>query len=382
MIFVLLFVVFALPVHAATVDSAGFDFLNTYLVDGTTGGIYANLDTGYANNPDAGVNHQMLSEYSGIAMEYAVLAGRKSFFSTQHQFVNGWLRYMTYNLYHWRILEDGTKAPSDATIDDFRIIDGYLQADAAWGRPTYLKIARTMGNSLKKRALRNGILTNAVSWDADGYYKDTIAWISYVDLPAMQRLAVFDTTWNPIIDTHVALIRASAYGNGLYHEQYDIPSKQFIEQNSVNSIHQLFIANHLAEAGYTADAQQTLDFYKQAYEGTGSIADQYTPGGVSDSPYEDIAVYALASELAHFLGDTTFRDEMLQVIRQLQVKDPASVSYGSFQWGQGDTVYSFVQLTALRAFSRVAPVQLTKKTKQTGEYRRPRQRRSRELTSQ
>lgn len=370
-----LFVFVPIVVSATTVDEAGFIFLQQNLLD-SSGGIYANLDTGYANNPDAGVNHQMLSEYTGIAMEYAVLAGRKTFFSTEHTFANRSLRNTLWNLYHWRILEDGTRAPSNATIDDLRIIDGYLQADATWGRPTYRKIARTMGNSLKRKALRNGVLTNAVSWDADGYYKDTIAWVSYFDLPAMKRLAVYDTAWNTIIDTHVSLIRSASYGNGLYHEQYDIPSKQFIEHDTLNSIHQLFIANHLAEAGYTTEAQQTLDFYEQKYSVTGRIADQYTPTGESDSPYEDIAVYALASELSGFLGDTTFRDEMLQKIRQLQVKDPTSASYGSFQWGEGDTVYSFVQLTALRAFSRVAPMQLSKKARKNGEYRKPRQRHS------
>ena len=135
-------------------------------------------------------------------------------------------------------------------------------------------------------------------------------------------------------------------GNGLYRERYNIDDKSFEDQDEVDTIHQLFIANHLAEAKYTEPAQQTLDFLKNQYNTTGEVRGQYTLTGEPSSPYQDISIYAQLADLAYFLGDDEFASDMKKLVRSFQLDS------GVFAWSENDTVYSFVKLTAMRALVR------------------------------
>lgn len=327
-------------------------FLQTQLMH-PSGGIYSNLEETYDASEQYGVNHQMLSESTGLAMEYAVLANRPKFFEKQADFAHRQLRIKKYDLYRWRLGKNlGKISSSNATIDDLRIIDGYLQAYDRWGTQKYLRRARASGKALKRYAFRDGIMSNAVWWNNNEIGTDDTAWISYFDFPAWQRLEDHQPFWAGVISSHYDLVEQAALGNGLYRERYNIDDASFEDQAEVDTIHQLFIANHLAEAGYTELAQQTLDFFKNEYSTTGEIRGQYTLAGEPSSPYQDISIYAQLADLALFLGDDAFATEMKQLVRSFQIQQKGSTYYGSFVWSEGDTVYSFVQLTAMRALAR------------------------------
>ena len=321
-------------------------FLQTQLLH-PSGGIYSNLEETYDSSKQYGVNHQMLAESTGLAMEYAVLANKPKFFAKQANFAHQQLRTKKYNLYRWRLGKNlGKISSSNATIDDLRIIDGYLQAYDQWGTQQYLKRAKASARGLKRYAFRDDIMSNAVWWNNGESGTDKIAWISYFDFPAWQRLSVYDTFWSVVITRHYDLVEQAALGNGLYRERYNITKAIFADQDEVDTIHQLFIANHLAEAGYTELAQQTLDFLKSEYDTTGEVRGQYTVAGEPSSPYQDISIYAQLADLASFLGDDEFAIELKQLVRSLQLDS------GAFAWSESDTVYSFVQLTAMRALAR------------------------------
>lgn len=347
-------VVFVQPVFALTwseAETRGATFLETQLLD-DSGGIYANLLDTYPADPYAGVNHQMLSEYAGLAMEYAMYADREDFFATQHSFASDVLRDDRSGLYDWRVGPELQQiGDSSATIDDLRIVDGYLLAAEEWASAAYRNEAVSVGNALQEHALNNGVLVNATSWDDDGVYQDPIALTSYFDLPAMQRLAEQDTEWSAIEQTHAALLDDAAYGNGLYRFRYSTTTQQFLTETSLDTIHQMFVANHLAEAGYAGRAQESLDFFKTQYNTADRIAGAYTPVGAENSPYEDIAIYSLAASLAHWLGDDGFEQAMLDMVVNMQIDHPSSIYHGAFQWTEGDRVYAFVQLNAIRALA-------------------------------
>lgn len=345
-------------------ESAGWQFVENALLD-NSGGIYANYLTTYSNDPDAGVNHQMLSEYSGLAMEYAVYANKTDFFATQDSFVKTYLQnhptQPNLDLYSWRINAAlTTPAASSATIDDFRIIDGYLQAAQKWDKTDYQTAALAAAADLTEYTMVDGIISEAASWDADGVYASDTAILSYFDLPAMQRLTAFDTTWATIEQTHYDLIAASASAlgnNGLYRLNYNLNTGTFVEQTELNTIHQALIAQHLVEAGHTELAQQSLDFYKSEYTNNGGrIYGAYTEAGVATSPYEDIAIYSIVASTALFLGDNAFADQLFDKITSLQVANSGTVYDGAFMWGVGDRVYAFAQLQAIRALAQANPV--------------------------
>lgn len=338
--------------EAISVEQRGFGFVHDKLMH-ASGGIHANLENTYPESNEVGVNHQMLSEYAGIAMEYAVRANRKSFFRKQHQFVNTYLRVKKYNTYRWRTssrLKVITNA--SATIDDFRIVHGYLQAANAWDNPRYLKIAKRMGKSLRMKGLRDDVFTNAIWWSNGEAGTDDTAIISYFDFPVMQALQTYDSAWSTIEDNHYTIVENAAQGNGLYKLTYDIPSSTFeeTETSSVSTIHELFLANRLAEAGYTELAQQTLDFFKSEYQ-TEDVYNQYTLLGEPTTEYKDIANYALLGDLAGYLGDTNFQDTMIERVKSFQINDKNSTYDGAFMWSEGDRIYAFVQLVALRAIA-------------------------------
>lgn len=331
---------------AATAEVNGFNFLRNELSH-QSGGIYSNLDEDAAASEQYGVNHQMLAESTGLAMEYAVLANRPRFFSKQAAFAHNVLRVKKYSTYRWRVGKRlGYISAANATIDDLRIIHGYLLAYDQWGNTQYLRRARSNATGLKRYAFRNDVLSNAVWWQDGDIGTDDTAWISYFDFPTWQLLAEFDPFWSTVIASHYTLTEAAALGNGLYRERYTIDTQSFEEQAKVDTIHQLFIANHLAAAGYTTLAQQTLDFFKTEYTNTGEVRGRYTTAGVAASPYQDISIYAQLADLASFLNDDAFAQTMKQKVRSLQQTN------GAFTWSKNDTIYSFVQLTSLRALAR------------------------------
>lgn len=331
---------------ATTAETKGFNFLRSQLMH-RSGGIYSNLEEGAEQSERYGVNHQMLAESTGLAMEYATLANRPKFFDRQARFAEQILRVKKYNIYRWRVGKNlGHIASSNATIDDLRIIHGYLLAYDRWGNANYLRRAQRRASGLKRYAFRDDVLSNAVWWQVGNIGTDDTAWISYFDFPTWQRLAAFDPFWSTVVESHYTLTEAAALGNGLYREQYTIDTQSFEEQTSVDTIHQLFIANHLAAAGYTTQAQQTLDFFKTAYTNTDEVRGRYTLTGEIDSPYQDISIYAQLADLANFLDDTEFARTMKQKVRSLQQAN------GAFTWDSDSTIYSFVQLTSLRALAR------------------------------
>lgn len=352
---------FSLPHFALAVDldaarNAGFGFLESQLLD-SSGGIYANLLTTYPEDANAGVNHQMLSEYAGLAMEYAVYVNDQDFFSGQHGFVSGTLFSDISSLFMWRVgpnLE--VIAASSASIDDLRIIDGYIQAYEKWGTEEYFTSALNAATALKAYAFVDGVLTQGTSWDNEGVYASSPAIISYIDLPAMKRLAQYDSSWTDIEQTQAGIVAGSAIENGLFWQEYDIATQEYSADASLNSIQQAITAVHLAEAGYTELAQESLDFYKNAYATDGRIYDSYEPDGDPAGPNRDFSVYSLVASLALFLGDDEFADDLLQFVAGLQTSNPESIYNGAFQWSEGDRVYSFVQLNVLRTLGQRNPV--------------------------
>lgn len=143
-------------------------------------------------------------------------------YDSSAHFAHRQLRIKKYDLYRWRLGKNlGKISKSNATIDDLRIIDGYLQAYERWGTTKYLKRAKASARGLRRYAFRNGIMSNAVWWNND-------------------------------------------------------------------------------EIG----------------------------------------------------TDDTFATETKQLVRSFQIQQKGSTYYGSFVWSEGDTVYSFVQLTAMRALAR------------------------------
>ncbi len=351
--------VFAFPAQAIQtheVEDAAYAFFERELLD-ETGGVYANLLTTYPSNPAAGVNHEMLSESAGLIMEYDVYSNREDAFAVQHQFVDTYLKHDASLLYNWRIgpnLEE--IATSSAIIDDFRILDAYMQAADKWNNQSYRDTALAAADKILQYVVVDGVMTQGASWNDSGVYPSSQTQISYLDLSVMQRFAVYDSRWTTVEQRQAELINGAAIGNGLYWLTYDLDTDTYIQDPSLSSIQLGIIGYHLAEAGYTDLGQQTLDFFKSKYETEGEIVGAYTPLGISDSPYQDFSVYSLVSEFARFMGDTAFADEMLAVVTSLQVDNPSSVYDGAFQWSEGDKVYAFGQTNALRALGHAYPV--------------------------
>ena len=116
------------------------------------------------------------------------------------------------------------------------------------------------------------------------------------------------------MSSHYDLVEQAAQGS-LYRERYNIDDTSFEDQAEVDTIHQLFIANHLNRVYQLS--QQTLDFQNQ-YEITGKYVGNILWRWAIIS-YQDISIYAQLADLATFLGDDDCRrDETTCSIFQIQ----------------------------------------------------------------
>ncbi len=344
---------FALQDYSAT-QAAGLSFLQNNLQD-ATGGIYANLLEIYPENNNAGVNHQMLSEYSGISMEFAAYADNPSFFETQHSFVSNVLLDPRSGLYNWRVDKNGNElTTSSASLDDFRIINGYLLAADQWDNETYRTEGLEIAEALRVYAIADGIMTQGATWNDFGVYTTDSAIIAYLDLPTMKRIAKHDTRWIQIEAAQHDLVQGAAIGNGLYWQDYDLQTGLYdTGATTVNSIHQGIIAMHLAGAGYADEAQVSLDFFKGKYEEYGRIAGVYYPqSGEEAVDFQDTSVYAFVAALAIYQGDEIFAETILDLLESLQIESNNEYN-GAFLWSKPNPsrVYAFGHTAILRSLA-------------------------------
>jgi len=322
-------------------------FVVEHLMD-PSGGIYTNLRDDLALMPDMAGNHQMLSESTGLMMEYALRTNRQALFDTQVDFLRKRLMTREGGI-RWVYEKDGPYGDVhvNAAIDDLKIIAALLDASERWEDGGYGRLADRLARVLFERGTAGDLLPDYYDWRY-GEQADEIT-SSYLDLGALGKLADRYPEWRPILDRARSLLESARGPGGLFLKTYRISEGRWIDQDSFNMIDVLYVAHHLAADG--ADISDTADMIERKWREDGRLSASYdsawrtVDGGISP------AVYALAYRLLAGEGRADTAEEILAALYELSVRDERSPWYGGFVDPSTLEAYSFDHLQALLAES-------------------------------
>ena len=322
-------------------------FVAEHLMD-PSGGIYTNLRDDLALPPDTAGNHQMLSESTGLMMEYALSVNRRDLFDSQAHFLT--TRLMTDDgQIRWVYEEEGPyrDVSVNAAIDDLKIIAALLKASERWEDEGYGKLADRLSGVLLRQGTAGDLLPDYYDW-RHGELADEIT-SSYLELGALGRLAERDSAWRPIRDRALELLESARLQGGLFLKTYRISEGRWLEQDAFNMIDVLYAAGHLAAAG--VGIPETLDMIERKWREDGELHAVYDREWRTVDASISPAVYALAGRLLTDAGRADTAAPILGGMHDLAVRDEDSPWYGGFVDPDTLEAYSFDHLQALLAES-------------------------------
>lgn len=324
-------------------------FVVEHLMD-PSGGIYTNLRDDLELKPDTAGNHQMLSESTGLMMEYAIRTNRQALFDTQVAFLEN--RLMTgEGRIRWVYGEDGpfSDVHVNAAIDDLKIIAALLDASERWKDGRYKRLADRLAGVLLEEGTAGDYLPDYYDWRYGGQADEITS--SYLELGALGKLTRRNPEWQPIYDRALALLESARLPGGLFSKTYRISEARWIGQDSFNLIDVLYAAGNLAAAG--ADVSDTVDMIERKWREDGWLFAAYDREWRTVDDAISPAVYALAFRLLADAGRIDAAESILEAMYGLSVRDERSPWYGGFVDPSTLEAYSFDHLQALLAESAI-----------------------------
>ncbi|MGC9530377.1 MAG: glycoside hydrolase family 113 [Candidatus Bipolaricaulaceae bacterium] len=335
----------------------------SFLLEGVTNqdmGLY----THYAPPP---AGREILLQNVGLLMQYAVLTKDRPLLDAQRRLVEENFLDPRTDLLHWRL--DGDMQPlasqwgtyANAPGDSLRVAEALLAAHELWGEADYQALARRVGSGLLAHNVGpQGALRAYASWTQEGSVVavgQTVV-LAHLDLPAMAALARDDPAWEGVAARSLGILLGGMSGQGLFYHAYQ-PSDGAYVPGEGSLIAMAQAALQLAGFGQRFNdpaaqraAGQFLDLLRAEYGRRGVLPARYDV--VSGHPavsWENLAVYALAAQLAFQLGDAVFGAQLVDrhVLPQ-QNRQPVSPLYGAFT-SRPDNAYTYDTLEALLALA-------------------------------
>ncbi|MEM3380710.1 MAG: hypothetical protein QXQ11_00925 [Candidatus Bathyarchaeia archaeon] len=307
---------------------------------GVDGGFYSTYLESHPNSTVYGVNHEITSESTGLALAYAATSQDLKLFHEEFTFLE---RYQVGSLgvTYWKLNPDRTPfrniggSYSSALIDDLRILKALIKGYAIWRDEAYLDLARRMIGGVKNYMTTDGLLVDNVDWTpTDSRLKSTTVILGYIDFESLLKASEYDPSLIRSFDRSVEVVSNGRVGStGLFYDLYNISSARYSNIGSgSSSALQILTSIHLVEAGLRDVAKPTYQFFRDAYLKDGAIYSNYDPYGGNHSVYElDIGAYSLASRLALLEGDLEFSLRVLtEKILPRQYRDSSSNLHGAF----------------------------------------------------
>lgn len=269
-------------------------FIRTYMFN-QSGTIASYLQDAPSTNPDIVAGREALSESVGLWLEYGLAIKDKKLFSEMTEQLRSKFINSEGHIY-WKISADGvSEVTTNALGDDLRIIHSLLQAYELWGEEDYFQLAEKTTKYLMDYTRSKDHLVDFYD-DANQYASPTLSLV-YIDVAAFQQMRKYEFISNDDYNKHLAILSNMPRDTIFYPKLYNVETKEYIYDESVNLIDQLIVALHLGDA--QLDNQVLFDLLKQKYTQSGKIYGVYNARTLEPAvEYESPAVYALAILLA------------------------------------------------------------------------------------
>lgn len=292
---------------------------------------------------------ETLSESLGLWMMYAVEKGDRFLFA---QNVN--ILQTRFYQDGWVVWKAGTKTTSavstNALVDDLRIAEAlYLAADK-WGEKQYAQLADEIGQSVLEHQVKDGLLVDFYDWKHQ-HASDAMT-LSYLNVAALQIMKERQQVDEELYHHVYAFLDELPTRQGFFPFSYQLVEKEYVYQQEVNLIDQLYIAYHRAQVGMKSP--ELWQFLQEEFARHGLLYGRYD--AASKQPvveYESPAVYGLAILTASELKDYSFALELYERMLRQQIRRPENAFYGGYVDMSRMDTHSFDNLLPLLAERRL-----------------------------
>lgn len=307
-----------------------------------TNGIYTNYRNSQAQE-NVATGHEMLSESSGLWLEYLARTHQNKAFVTFYQRTK-----KSFDLgrqFSYRISQTGKKSKVNATLDDLRIIRALQTYAQNTGSRKYRYEAAKRFAMLQTTSIEKGRILNF--YDVSSKKGSSEGSLSYFDL---LTLRYFESTSNANKKYYQKQVKVLQKGYlsdifPLYHASYNWKTKTYSNQD-LNTSEALVTLLHLAEVHQIK--KTSLDWLKMQVENR-HIYNKYSVNGVVLDRNQSAANYALTAMIFATQNDTAHYQKAMRLVWQSQVKEKNSEIYGAIGDAKTNDAYSFNNLLALIA---------------------------------
>lgn len=227
------------------------------------------------------------------------------------------------NIISWQIIND-EKSPTNALIDDLRIIEALKIASEKWDDSNANQLATELIEGNKQYTMKDGYLINYSSENQKNrtdeinlsyINKKQFEYFNFPDDQLGKQLAILEKT--PISE------------KSFYPLKFTINDKKYVFDEKVHMVDQLLTAMNIQEVKPNSNG-----FYEQLkfrFNRDQKIAGVYDlKSGKPSVNYESPAVYSYAIELARVKKDDEFEKQLLKRLNLLKNNQKDSAFYGTF----------------------------------------------------
>ncbi|ANF94876.1 hypothetical protein [Paenibacillus bovis] len=332
-----------------TKDSSTAVFMQSYMTN-SNGTVASYLKDKPSTDPNIVAGREALSESLGLSMQYALLSDDPKAMEQQVQLLQTYFLSPQHYIW-WKLDASGhAQVNTNALGDDLRIVGALLDAYERWGQTSDLAIAREITDTLWAQNQKQGYLV-----DYHDFVHDTssdLLSLTYVDIHTFQRMKQYGLMTDEQYRRYGDLLQHMPNDGTFYPRTYDVNSKQYNYDDTINLIDQLILGIHLAEYGQSPD--QLVAFMKKEFSQQHRLYGRYDRSTHQPAvDYEAPAVYGLAIQLALRMNDRDWAQQLYERMIQFRAAD------GPYQGGyvaDGDT-HAFDNLIALLAETQLQQTQ-------------------------
>lgn len=313
----------------------------------TKKGIYTNYLEKNKREREAASGHEMLSESSGMWLEYLANTHQWNEFRNFYQETKK--TFDKKGLFMYRYDPQRKKLfKVNATLDDLRIIRALLIYDESHQTNYYRKEATLRYQTLINTVLRDGQLVDY--YDVGSHRSTDTASLAYFDMQTLKYFEGTTKTGRHNYQRQLIALKGGYLGDAfpLYAKNYQWTTSTYSDDD-LNTSEALETLLHLAEID---QLKATSRYWLVQRVQKKDLANGYSIVGRVSSSGESAANYALAAMIFAEIHDKKDYLLAMENVWRLQIKQSHSPLAGSIGDLKTQEVYSYNNLTALNASLR------------------------------
>jgi len=338
---------FATPSQlATTTDRQRGQKVATFIKQGllTKQGLYTNYVDTKQRTAGAATGHELLSESSGMWLQYLATTHQWTQFRTFYQATKK--TFDDHGQFSYRY-DPRTKKRYrvNATLDDLRLIRALLAYDQMHHKTTYRHEATQRYQTLVNTSLKQGHLVNY--YDMQTKKATTTGSLAYFDLKTLRYFEHGTKRGRQAYHKQLTVVQSGYLGDvfPLYASSYQWTTSRY-SNASLNTSEALETLLHLAEVGKLKSTSRRWLVQRLRQH---DLANGYTTTGTVSVAGESAANYALTAMIFAAVNDQANYQRAMSAVWQLQVTKKSAVIFGGIGDVKTSQAYSYNNLTALNA---------------------------------